>query len=73
MYLRHTTRRKDGKVHTYWQLVRSVRVRLADRLTAEQERAGHPTLLLFLLRLLLFLLHTLAFRHGLTPPHRALE
>lgn len=25
MYLRHTTRRKDGKVHTYWQLVRSVR------------------------------------------------
>ncbi|MDF0652091.1 MAG: hypothetical protein P0121_11570 [Nitrospira sp.] len=24
MYLRHTTRRKDGKVHTYWQLVRSV-------------------------------------------------
>ena len=26
MYLRHTTRRKDGKVHTYWQLVRSVRM-----------------------------------------------
>ncbi len=26
MYLRHTTRRKDGKVHQYWQLVRSVRV-----------------------------------------------
>jgi transposase len=26
MYLRHTTRRKDGKAHTYWQLVRSVRV-----------------------------------------------
>ena len=26
MYLRHTTRRKDGKVHTYWQLVRSVRI-----------------------------------------------
>ena len=26
MYLRHTTRRKDGKVHRYWQLVRSVRV-----------------------------------------------
>jgi hypothetical protein len=26
MFLRHTTRRKDGKVHTYWQLVRSVRV-----------------------------------------------
>jgi hypothetical protein len=24
--LRHTTRRKDGKVHTYWQVVRSVRV-----------------------------------------------
>ena len=25
MYLRHTTRRKDGKTHTYWRLVRSVR------------------------------------------------
>src|SRR3990172_9470108 len=26
MYLRHSVRRKDGKTHTYWQLVRSVRV-----------------------------------------------
>jgi hypothetical protein len=26
MYLRHTTRRKDGKIHTYWRLVRSVRI-----------------------------------------------
>jgi transposase len=26
MYLRHTTIRKDGKVHRYWRLVRSVRV-----------------------------------------------
>jgi len=26
MYLRPTTRRKDGKVHRYWRLVRSVRV-----------------------------------------------
>jgi len=26
MYLRHSTRRKDGKTHTYWRLVRSVRV-----------------------------------------------
>src|SRR6266852_3726938 len=26
MYLRHTTRRKYGKVHLYWQLVRSVRI-----------------------------------------------
>jgi transposase len=25
MYLRHTTRRKNGKPHTYWRLVRSVR------------------------------------------------
>ena len=25
MYLRHTTRFKDGKAHTYWRLVRSVR------------------------------------------------
>jgi hypothetical protein len=24
MYLRHTTRRKDGKVHRDWRLVRSV-------------------------------------------------
>jgi hypothetical protein len=28
MYLRHTTLRKDGKVHRYWRLVRSVRVGL---------------------------------------------
>jgi transposase len=26
MYLRHTIRKKDGKVHRYWTLVRSVRV-----------------------------------------------
>lgn len=26
MYLRHTTRKKDGKVHRYWRLVRSVRL-----------------------------------------------
>ncbi len=26
MYLRYTTRRKDGKTHRYWRLVRSVRV-----------------------------------------------
>ena len=26
MYLRHTTIRKDGKVHRYWRRVRSVRV-----------------------------------------------
>src|SRR5215470_1421163 len=26
MYLRYTTVRKDGKVHRYWRLVRSVRV-----------------------------------------------
>src|SRR5438045_3213286 len=25
MYLRHTTVKKNGKVHTYWRLVRSVR------------------------------------------------
>jgi transposase len=25
MYLRHSTRRKDGKTHVYWRLVRSVR------------------------------------------------
>ena len=25
MYLRHTTRKKDGKTHTYWRLVRCVR------------------------------------------------
>ena len=25
MYLRHTTRKKDGKTHVYWRLVRSVR------------------------------------------------
>lgn len=26
VYLRHSTRRKDGKTHTYWRLVRSMRV-----------------------------------------------
>jgi hypothetical protein len=26
MYLRHTIRKKDGKVHRYWCLVRSVRL-----------------------------------------------
>src|ERR1700693_3828027 len=26
MYLRHTIRKKDGKVHRYWRLVRIVRV-----------------------------------------------
>ena len=26
MYLRYTTRRKDGKTHRYWRLVRSVRI-----------------------------------------------
>ena len=26
MYLRHTTRKKDGKIHRYWRLVRSVRI-----------------------------------------------
>jgi len=26
MYLRCTIRRKDGKVHRYWRLVRSVRL-----------------------------------------------
>ena len=26
MYLRHTIRKKDGKVHRYWCLVRSVRI-----------------------------------------------
>ena len=25
MYLRHSVRRKNGKQHTYWRLVRSVR------------------------------------------------
>jgi hypothetical protein len=25
VYLRHSTVRKDGKTHTYWRLVRSVR------------------------------------------------
>ena len=25
MYLRHTIRKKDGKTHVYWRLVRSVR------------------------------------------------
>jgi transposase len=42
MYLRHTTIRKDGKVHRYWRLVRSVRV--GRRVMAEanpQARRGY--------------------------------
>lgn len=39
MYLRHTTRWKDGKVHTYWQLVRSIRV---GRRVVQQTVAHHP-------------------------------
>src|SRR5437773_2547892 len=45
----------------------------AHGLAAEQERARHSTLLLGLLRLLLFLPHAGAFRHGLTSSRRALE
>ena len=41
-------------------------VGLAHRLTTEQERPGHSTSLLLLLRLLLLLLHALALRHWLT-------
>jgi len=45
MYLCHTIRKKDGKVHRYWRLVRSVRGRgkavlvdqlLIDRLLAHK-------------------------------------
>src|SRR3979490_2329838 len=37
MYLRHTTIRKDGEVHRYWRLVRSVRVgRLVIQQTVAQ-------------------------------------
>jgi hypothetical protein len=37
MYLRHTIRKKDGKVHRYWCLVRSVRVgrRVFQRVVAQ--------------------------------------
>src|ERR1700759_1178040 len=37
MYLRHTTVKKDGKVHRYWRLVRSVRVgkRVIQRTVAQ--------------------------------------
>src|SRR5207244_12829244 len=45
------------------------RVRLADGLATEQERARHPSLLLRL-GLLLFLPHAGSLRHELTPSHR---
>lgn len=37
MYLRATTRKKDGKVHRYWQLVESVRIgrRVIQRTVAQ--------------------------------------
>ncbi|MHB8258373.1 MAG: IS1634 family transposase [Acidiferrobacterales bacterium] len=45
MYLRHTTRKKDGKVHRTWRLVRSVRIgrRVIQQTVAhlgELDRAG---------------------------------
>ena len=34
MYLRHTTIRKNGKTHTYWRLVKAVRIgRLVKQVT----------------------------------------
>jgi hypothetical protein len=41
MYLRHTTRKKDGKVHRYWSLVRSVRV---GRRVIQQTEVTSPSL-----------------------------
>ena len=37
MYLRHTIRKKDGKIHRYWRLVQSVRVgrRVVQRTVAQ--------------------------------------
>ena len=48
MYLRHTVRKKDGKVHRYWCLVRSVRVgrRVIQQTVAhlgELDEHGHVT------------------------------
>src|SRR4029077_10304998 len=42
-------------------------VGLADCFTAQEQRSGHATLLLLLLRLFLFLLHVLSLGHVLTP------
>ena len=47
MYLRHTTRRKDGKAHTYWQLVLRVIATVQDLLAvqpilAHLARSGTP-------------------------------
>ena len=44
-------------------------VGLADRITAQQERARHAALLLVLLGLLFLLAHAGALRHRLTPFH----
>lgn len=43
MYLRHTTVRKDGKVHKYWRLVQSVRVgrRVIQRTVAQLGELDH--------------------------------
>src|SRR5215475_5116580 len=43
MYLRHTIRKKDGKVHRYWSLVRSVRVgrRVIQQTVAQLGELGH--------------------------------
>ena len=47
MYLRHTTVRRGGKTHTYWRLVRSVRVgrKLRQEIVAQLgELDGHGQL-----------------------------
>jgi hypothetical protein len=56
MYLRYTTRKKDGKVHRSWRLVRSVRIGRRviqqtvthlgelDEADAARPRAGAPSL-----------------------------
>ena len=42
MYLRHSTVTKNGKTHTYWRLVRAVRVgRKVRQVTVAKERGAN--------------------------------
>jgi len=42
MYLRHTIRKQDGKVHRYWCLVRSVRIVRIPTIATTYSDASRP-------------------------------
>ena len=80
MYLRHAIRKKDGKLHRYWCLVRSVRVgrRVIQQVVAhlgELDEQGRLQARALARRLIagtvLPAIERVAHRRGLVPPHSA--